>query len=444
MKRVLLLNTAWLGAERVIRFGASVIVMAALARHLGPVQFGALNYATSYVTLFSSLLNLGMNRTLVREFVTSPEDTALLLLVTIRARIGMAVILIATLSGVFTITRDPSYLIATLVAVTALGLLLQAFEPLELWYQSQSRSIVPALIKSGALIATSILKLGLVYWEAAVVAFAWANLIELGVIAIALVLTYRRERIALTGARSEAWSRLGKLLRECWPEIVAGTGTSVCLRLDQIVLEAVTGLSAVGVYAAGVRLSDVWYFVPAAMVSSYYPVLVNARAHNPAQYNRLLQQMFRMVALVAVSIVAITWVTADLLVGIVYGAEYAAAATVLRIHILGLIAMGFGVASGAWIFAEGRARLSMWRTLVGVAVCVPANLLLIPRLGGLGAATATVLSLYAAYFFFDAMPRSTNHIFAQKCLALRPQQLFGTGLALWNDGRREVHKRWSK
>lgn len=444
MKRVLVQNTAWLGAERALRFGVSVIVMAALARHLGPVQFGALNYATSYVTLFSSLLNLGMNRTLVREFLTHPEQTALLLRTTVRVRIVVAVLLMVVLTGGLALARDPSQLLATLVAVTALGLLLQAFEPLELWYQSQARNVVPALVKSGALIATSVVKLLLVYWDAEVVAFAWANLLELGLITVALVVVHRREGAVRVGAAGSGWKTLWRLLRECWPEILAGAGTSLCLRLDQIVLEAVSGLSAVGVYAAGTRLSDVWYFVPAAMVTSYYPLLVDARTRDPERYERLQQQMFQLVSLVSLSIIAVTWVTADLLVSLVYGPAYSGAATVLRIHIVGLIAMGFGVASGAWIYAEGRARLSMWRTLVGVAVSVPANLLLIPYWGGLGAATATVLSLYAAYYFFDAMPESMKHLFVQKSRALQPRPLFTTSVALWKDAREALSRRWPR
>ena len=433
MKRILVLNTAWLVAERVVRFGSSVLVMAVLARYLGPTRFGALNYAATCVSLLTPLLAMGMNRTLVREFVTDRDGAAALLLVAVRARILLALLLVTGLMGVIALAGDGSVLVATLIAVSAVSLLLQAFEPLELWYQSLGQNRVPALVKAGSLLLTSVLKLALVFAEAPVVAFAWASVLELGINAATLSFLYRGTSPGL-GLRAQ-FATFRRLLAECWPEIVAGTGLSLCLRLDQIVLEATRGLAVVGVYAAGTRLSDVWYFVPAAIVASYYPLLVEHRAKDPARYAALTRQMFRIVAASSVVIIVATWLLADLLVGLVFGAKYDGAAWVLRLHVLGLLAMGFGVASGAWIFAESRARLSMWRTLAGVVVCLAGNAWLTPAFGMAGAALATVLSLYAAYYFFDLVPTSMRHLFLIKSDALHPARLLAVGHALLADAR---------
>lgn len=433
MKRVLLRNTAWLVAERAIRFAASVLVMAVLARYLGPSRFGALNYAASLVSLLAPFLAMGMNRTLVREFVTDRESARALLRAAVRARLALAALMLAALLAGIAAMGATSSLVATLIAITACGLVLQAFEPFELWYQSMGRNQVPVLVKAGSLCATSVLKLVLVWIEAPVTAFAWAGVLELGINAAALAFSARSP-----GSNRDAGGAvaLGRLLRECWPEIIAGAGASLCLRLDQFVLESTHGLAAVGVYAAGVRLSDVWYFAPAAIVTSYYPLLVAERSRDRARYVQVMQQMFLVVSLVCLAIVGATLLTADMLVHVVYGPQFEAAAMVLRIHVLGLLAMGFGVASGAWIFAEARAHISMWRTLMGVAVGVCANLLLVPPLGMPGAALATVLSLYAAYYLFDTILVDTRPVFVLKSHALRPRALGGFLRALTRDARR--------
>lgn len=438
MKRVLVTNTAWLAGERALRFGSSVLVMAVIARHLGAAEFGALNYAASCLALMTPLLTMGMNRTLVREFVTDRGGSAALIVSVVRARIALALILLGILLAGLLLADDMPSLLATLIVVTACGLLLQAFEPLDLWYQAQRRNRVPVLVKTGSLLAVSVFKLALVYAGAPVVAFAWAGVLELGMNAAGLAFCMRFD--APGGGRIVPHS-ITRLLRECWPEVVAGAGLALCLRLDQFVLERTHGIAAVGVYAAGVRLSDAWYFVPAAVVTSYYPLLVAARAEDPARYAQTLQQMFLVVGVICLAIITATVAFADLLVRLVYGAEFSAAVPVLRIHVLSLLAMGFGLASGAWIFAEARARLSMWRTLFGVAVGIIANALLVAAFGMVGAACATVLSLYAAFYVFDTIVPSTRPIFLLKSRALDPRNALQLLQALARDARGKLAAR---
>lgn len=44
-----------------------------VARYLGPERFGLLNYATSFVGLFSALATLGLNGIVVRNLVQNIE-----------------------------------------------------------------------------------------------------------------------------------------------------------------------------------------------------------------------------------------------------------------------------------------------------------------------------------------------------------------------------------
>src|ERR1700690_1475683 len=72
-------NTGWLFFDRIFRMGAAVVVGIAVARYLGPRQFGELNFAIAFVALFSSLSTLGLDNLVVRHLVSSPRDTAAIL-----------------------------------------------------------------------------------------------------------------------------------------------------------------------------------------------------------------------------------------------------------------------------------------------------------------------------------------------------------------------------
>lgn len=433
-KRVLVINTAYIWAERTIRIGVSVIVISAMARYLGPERFGILNYAVAYLALFSSAVTLGTNRTLVRELVTSGDAASALVEIAIRARIAAALVLLALVFCCATWFEADDSLAAVLIMISAMGLLFQAFEPIELWFQARAENKYPALIKTAASLAVSCLKLFLVFVKAPVTWFAWANVFELALAAALMTLLYRQPHVDIDFRRGYLVTT--RLLRECWPELIAGIGTAICMRIDQIMLEALAGYETVGVYAAGVRLSDMWYFMLAAIVTSYYPVLIRHRATNAELYARSLQQMFVVLALLALAMICGIWLAADIAIALIYGPGYEGAAQILRIHCLGLIAVAFGLGSGAWIYAEGRAVLSMYRMLVSACVNVAANFLLIPAFGGVGAALAAIISLFTAYYFFDTMPRSMRHLFWYKTHALDPRRLIRTLALLLRDLRK--------
>lgn len=73
------LNTGWLFIGNISRMLASLLVGIWVARYLGPKEFGVLNYASSFVALFSVLTTLGLDGIVVRELVkdSSKSNTIL-------------------------------------------------------------------------------------------------------------------------------------------------------------------------------------------------------------------------------------------------------------------------------------------------------------------------------------------------------------------------------
>ena len=62
-------NAGWLIGERLLSGLLGLTVTAAVARHLGPENFGILSFALSLVLLFGTLWTLGLAGLVVRELV---------------------------------------------------------------------------------------------------------------------------------------------------------------------------------------------------------------------------------------------------------------------------------------------------------------------------------------------------------------------------------------
>src|SRR5204863_6124507 len=174
----------------------------------------------------------------------------------------------------------------------------------------------------------------------------------------------------------------------------------------------------VGIYAAAVRLSALWYFIPVTIVSSVFPSIVRAREVDQQVYMQRILRLFSLMAAIALTIAVPLTFLASPLVTFAFGAPYTAAGPVLSVHIWSSLFVFWGVAQGPWFIAEGLIRLSLLRTAAGAAANVLLNLVLIPRYQSMGAAIATVVAYGLAGVVANAFSSKTRGIFVLQMRSL--------------------------
>ena len=68
-----------------------------------------------------------------------------------------------------------------------------------------------------------------------------------------------------------------RLLKDSWPLILSGIVISIYMKIDQVMIKEMLDSEAVGQYAAAVKLSEAWYFIPMVIASSLFPAIINAK-----------------------------------------------------------------------------------------------------------------------------------------------------------------------
>ncbi len=389
-------NSIWLMGDRLVRMGLGLLVGVWVARYLGPDGYGSLSFAGSYVMLFSALALFGLESIVVRELVHHPEAEQAILGTTglIRAAAG----LLAYLGAIVTllVIRPGDRTALLLVALLGSSLLAQAVEVSDLWFQSRVLSRYTVLCRTSAFIISSCLKVLLVLSSASLVAIAAATAVEALFAALLLVLTHARFSGAgiLTWRWDRSWFR--RLLTGSVPMVLSGVVLMVYLRIDQVMLGAMASQAELGLYAAAVRISEVWYFVPTAIVSSVFPGLVALRSTDPVQFEQKLQQLYNLLAFLGYAVALPVTFIAPWLVQLLFGSAYLAAAPLLSVLIWAGLFANLSVVRNAHFIALDWGRSLLWATSLGATANVLLNLLLIPRYGALGAAVATCLSYWVA------------------------------------------------
>ncbi|MFM6097503.1 MAG: flippase [Dolichospermum sp.] len=408
--REIIANTGWLFADRILRMGVGLFVGVWVARYLGVQQFGVFNYATAFVALFSTLSTLGLDSIVVRSIVREPEKRAEILGTAFWLKLfgGVAALLLAV-SSIIVVRHDDQLTISLVAILSSVGIF-QAFDTIDLWFQSQVQSKYTVIAKNTAFVITALVKVALISFHAPLIAFAWAALGEVSLGAIGFIISYR-----VRGYSPWLWPwslPLAKtLLKESWPLILSGVTIMIYMRIDQIMLGQMVGDKAVGLYSAATRISEVWYFIPTVIASSVSPAIYAAKEVSEALYYQRIKQLIRMLVLISLVISVPMSLMSFKLITILFGNGYAEAGKILAIHIWASLFVFMGVATSPWFIAEGLTEFSFHRTLIGAVVNVVLNFILIPSCGGIGAAIATVIAYAIAAFLANGINSKTHRIF---------------------------------
>lgn len=407
-------NTSWLFGEKIFRMVVGLFVGIWVARYLGPEQFGLFSYAQSFVGLFTAIATLGLDGIVVRELVKDPSRRDELIGTAFWLKLigAIAVMLILVIAVNFTSNDHTTNVIVFIVASATI---FQAFNVVDMYFQSKvlSKYVVYANVIS--LLLSSIVKIALILIEAPLVAFAWVVLFDSVVLALGFVYYYIKNNSTfniknLTFNKSTAIS----LLKDSWPLILSGIVISIYMKIDQVMIMEMMDAEAVGQYAAAVRISELWYFIPMVIVSSLFPAIVNAKAVSEELYYARLQKLYDLMVWMAIAIVLPMTFLSDWVVELLYSGDYNQAGSVLMIHIWAGVFVFLGVASGKWFTAENLQMLSFWRTFYGMAINVILNFVLIPKYGIQGAAVATLLSQVIAAYISDLFNNKTKQMFYMK------------------------------
>ncbi|MDF5711732.1 MAG: flippase [Nostoc sp. S4] len=416
--RAIIANTGWLFVDRILRMGVGLIVGVWVARYLGVQQYGLLNYATAFVALFSSFATLGLDNVVIRDIVRDSSVKQNILGTSFWLKLfgGVSSLLLA-ISAIYVLRQDDKMTIS-LVAILGSAGIFQAFDTIDFWFQSQVQSKYTVVAKNTAFIIITLIKVALIKMQAPLIAFAWMTVGEMALGAMGLAIAYKIKGYSL---RLWCWSfSVAKtLLKESWPLILSGVTIMIYMRIDQIMLGEMVGDRAVGIYSAASRISEVWYFIPTAIVSSVSPAIFAAKHSSEEVYYQRIKQLLRLMVLISMTIALPMSFLSGSIISMLFGDSYAAAAGILAIHIWASLFVFVGVGASPWFIAEGLTHLYLRRTLIGAIINVLLNLFLIPTYSGMGAAIATVIS-----YAFGSVLVNAFHSKSQTIFKLQMQSFF--------------------
>lgn len=412
-------NTSWVFFERIFRMTINLFVFVWVARYLGPEKFGLISYSIAFVGLFSIFASLGLDEIVVRKLVQNKIMTSEIIGTSFVLKLLASFIVLVSLSIILsTLFIDQQTNIFILIISTSL--IFQSFNVIEFFFQSKvlSRYVVFANIIT--LVLSSLIKISLVLIEADLLLFVLVFLIDSIVLAAGLIYFFIRHSGQSLKKINFKWNLAITLLKESWPLILSGFVISIYLRIDQVMIKHLIDDNSVGLYAAAIKVSEIWYFIPIVIASSLFPAILNSKETNIGLYEKRIQGFYVLLFYLAILIILPVNFFSDWIIYVLYGDEFIEAASILLIHVWACIFVFLGVASSKWLIAEGLQIYIAINNAIGAILNIILNYFFIQNIGVDGAAWATLISQFTASYLCLVVWSKTriNFIYLSKSILI--------------------------
>lgn len=410
-------NTLWLSIEQICAALSGMILTIVAARLYGPETLGDLAFAMGFVGLFLPIVTFGLQPIVVREIAKKSHPDSEIISASLYVNLTISIFAIVLIGLLITVATDRSR-VQILAIILGLRVFLSSASIMSAWYQAHLKSYLFAKIRIAGLIIGSVLYMLCVILELSIYALVGAVTLEALLVTImALTISFGKSTdLKLTKTSSEF---VKQLLRHATPIAISGVAVTIYHRSDQVMLGMMSTQLETGLYAVSSRLYGAVILIPSALAASSYPILVRQIKNScDSGFKPSYQWFFDSTVASAMVLAAFMFFAAPLIIFILFGSEFSNSVPILQIHAVSAVFVAVGMARNRYLYCANLQTIAMTATIFGAFVNVALNLVLIPRYGGVGAATATLIAQFIIGYAFCLSRSDLHPLFRALSLAL--------------------------
>ena len=421
IKKILLARATAMLGDKLVKLAAGAVLTVFVARMLGASELGIYSIVMAWSAFLVPMTSMGLNNVVVRQMVKfdNSHDAMTMLYSAVSIRLALGLLGGSTMLLAFYLLYPGMLSGNTAIAIPALFLLQAFFGFLlfEFYLNYQGTFRTSAYVKSIISLLSFAVKLALLYSGFGIASLLLLTGIEFFVVGMAQYSIYRlKQQPFAAGAtlwpgyhpRWFRWQQAKALFKRASWLWLSGIVSVIYLKIDIVMIGSIAGTEQAGIYAAASRLSELWYVFPATLAARYYPDMIRAHQQGWTPYYLKLSRFAAIFFSAAFAIAVVMSITAPWLISLLFGDSFADAVDVLRIHIWAGCFIFVRYLISQHLLITEQEPLSLMSHAIGAALNVGLNLYLIPTMGIVGAAWATLISYAYASFFFLFMAKSTR------------------------------------
>ncbi len=411
-------NTTFLTAASVLQKVISFAYFTLIARLIGVGNTGSYFFAISFTTIFTVVADFGLNPVLTREVSKYPENTEKFLNTALTNKLVLGVIsygLVVAFANILGYDVELKHLIY-------LSGISMFFDNIQSCFYAILRARKNLIYESIGVVCSQALTLIVgtiaiishwpLYWL--ILAYTIPSCINGIFASIILAKKYAvRFRFAWDKAIVKTFFVVAA------PFALAGLMNRLYSYSDSILILKMLGKEHIGWWSVPYKITFAFQFIPVALGASVYPVMSSLSISAPEKINALFERAWKYLLMLVLPISFGLFVLAQPIIVHIYGAAYLPAVPVLKILLVGLIFGYLSFITGSLLNATNHQKTQTLLITVAWLVDVCINLILIYKLGIIGAAIASLsgsVVLCLGGYYFSSRAVVLDHIKILKSL----------------------------
>lgn len=409
-------NVFWAVTGKIVTLFSTLIVGIFVARYLGPEQYGLMNYVISVVALFSVLSVFGTSEIIIRELSKKELPKEVILGTSFYTRLTLAVVTFSVIC-IYLLLSNESATTSILILVYSLSSIFSCFDVIRFYFTSiiQNEYVVKSEILR-TLVGAGI-KVVLLLIKAPLWAFIAALTFDFILLAGGYIVAYRNKV-----ARLSTWKfdvKFAKyLLTVSFPLLISSAAVIIYQRIDQVMIGKMLDNESLGYFSTAASFIGIITFIPSIVVQTVAPLLVKLRQEDMLRYREKAQQIMNITTWATMIVCIIISASSFYIIRYTYGFEYMDAIPVMRILAFKAVGIALTTMGGQLIIIENIHQIAFVRNILACFVCIICNYVLIPRLGIIGSAWATIITVMFTGGIANIFIPRYHHVFMMQCKSL--------------------------
>ncbi len=389
-------NMSWIFFGNIVHAIFQYLLNIYIARVFTTNDYGLINYANSLIAFFTSIGRLGFNGVITKKFSDDENKAGKYIGSAIVARQFFAVVAIAVLQIIVRGATGEDTILPKIVFYQSLAMLFDPFDMIVYWYRYKYAAYKVAITRLLAFFISASWRIVAVVVFKNISAYVLGVTLESVLFGVFLAVEYKKEypqnKLFFSSKTVKG------LLLISYPFISSALLSTVYGQTDKIMLKAMMNNEAVAMYSVAMTLAGAISIIPQALIEGFRPDIMKFRQDNMHMYRKRLKQLYACVFWICVMYCVGITVFAKWIVLFLYGEKYLAAVPALSLIVWYTTFSYFGAINSIYMVAENKSKWVQVTTLVGAITNVVLNALLIPVMGVVGAAMASLVTQIIANF----------------------------------------------
>ena len=182
------------------------------------------------------------------------------------------------------------------------------------------------------------------------------------------------------------------MLRDSWPFVLSAAFYTIYSKIDQVMIGKMIDTTSLGIYAAGVKIAEIWYVVPSIICGVMFPAIINARIKDHDLYKARLKKLFFLILGMSFAFSFFEFIFAKFIIFFLFGKAYEGSVAILQIYTWAGIIISSIIVIQQYLITENKTKTIMFSSFFGALINIILNLIFIPKFGIVGSAWATLIS----------------------------------------------------